>query len=252
MLRFGSKFNLLKGGEKMKTLGFVLVLMVLVASCYAATATITIYPGWRTISCPIVPFEPKPAGSGGVLQNMTWDDYSHQLMKYCNTCDPQGFAYYNYNYGDGVDPLFGNMLLGEGYMVYSELGSAVDCTYDGVDSGVPDGDGIMTDMWITLPKAGYHMVGVPYDEDIPIDQDTGVPFSFTDGTTVRDWPSASQYLDPDNPQWVDEVGQRWNGSNWVSAGINYYLEDHWKKGTGYLMVTYVDNLAMIITSPDNL
>jgi hypothetical protein len=238
---FASKMRLSSGGKKMRTLGIVVGLVALAcAGSFAATATIDIYGGWQSIAVPIVPLDPVPSH---VLAPLDWDNSNATLSRW----DPlaPGFVTYSYNYGDGVDPVFGGMLLGDGYMVYPDYFTGA-ITVTGLESGVPaTTGGAKTDMWISLPKIGWAMIGNPYAQDFDIDQDLGTPMSFTDGTTVKGWPDAVA------AGWVAEIALRYDAvlQRWVTAGINYNEEWGWKKSAGYILDVKQDNLAMIITAP---
>lgn len=240
--RFTSKAILRKGGETMRTFGFVVALVALTCvASFAATATLDVYSGWQTIGVPLVPLDPQP---NHVLNLLDWDGDTPSLNRYNGTAVPPGYETYNYDYATGYDAAFGGLLLGEGYYLFSSSGASMTVT--GLENGVPaTPGGAKTDMWISLPKAGWNLVANPYAQELAIDQDTGVPFSFTDGTVVKSWPEAV------NAGWVGEVGQRVDPASglWIMAGINYYEEWSWKQSTGYFLNTGVDNLALIITAP---
>jgi len=241
--RKSKKSIILKGGEKMRTLGLVLALTVIACSASFATAeTFDVYGGWQTVSLPVVPFNPTP---NAVFSVLDWDNGNPTLMRW-NNVGGGGFITYGYDYDTGIDPIFGGCLLGDGYLLNPDASGTTSISVDGVLSGVPDAAGKMTDMWISLPKAGFALVGVPYAEDLAIDQDTGYPMAFTDGVTVKTWPEAVA------ANWVGEAAQRYDAvvGRWITAGINYYEEESWQAGKGYLMEVKQDNIAMIITAPD--
>ena len=68
--KFTSKAILRKGGETMRTFGFVVALVALACvGSYAGTTTIDIYSGSQTICMPIVPLDPTPSV---VLADLDW------------------------------------------------------------------------------------------------------------------------------------------------------------------------------------
>lgn len=231
----------MKGGETMKTLGLVLALTVLVAGAsVAATATYDVYVGWNLVAAPLVPFNPDP---NSVFAGLA-DGIDGLLARY----DPSG-GIVTY---DSLDPsVFGNVLLGDGFwlMVYSGTQTV---SYDGVPDGVPDGAGNKTDMWISLPgnqndgqdAGGWHLIGHPFNHDSPVDSGsgTGDRLFFTDGTTLKNWSEACA------ANWVD-----FKLSGYDPAGgifdVQYDglgADDTLRAGRGYWLLTYKDNLAMII------
>lgn len=232
-----------KGGETMKTLVLVLALMVVVGGACVATTTATydLYMGWSLISAPLVPINPDPlsvyAGAPDGL------DYL------CYRYDPSsGWVTY-----DSFDPsAYGNVLLGDGSSLNC-MSAGATISYVGVEDGVPDGTGAMTDMWISLPGSqtdgidagGIHLIGQPFNHNTPVDpsgQNIGDGIFFTDGTTLKNWSEAVadswvdgklSTLDPANGA-VDVQFDGWGG------------DDTLRPGKGYWLTTYKDNLALII------
>jgi hypothetical protein len=246
----------------MKKLGFVLALMLVMGGAYAATATLDLYPGWQTVSCPLVPFDPRPAGPSeysafppaqqatGVFEPLDWDLALPTLVRWDSAGTPQGWVTYNYNFDDGLDPLFGNVLLGEGYMIDPGVSGFTQLTIDGVPNGVPDANG-KTDMWISLPKAGFALIGNPYAETVAVDQMTGAPISFTDGQSLKDWVTASDELQPGGA-WVAPTMGRYDSvqGRYVTVGIYWFGDEYdMLAGAGYFLEVKKDNLAMIIDAP---
>lgn len=144
------------------------------------------------------------------------------------------------------DANFGNVLLGDGYFAYNDT-SAIHCTFtpgtDCVPDGVPDSTGKMTDMWISLPHAGWNLIGWPYNTPATIDQDTGAPIQFTNGSEVKSWADAI------TAGWLPGDSMQSYESSWNYTGFNYSYDDQLTPGKGYYIYTNVDNLAMIITAP---
>ncbi|MHB9036462.1 MAG: hypothetical protein ACYC64_07325 [Armatimonadota bacterium] len=215
----------------MKTLGLVLALVCTMG--VAASATVVdfyVEPGWSTISCPIVPFNTEPSAvfalqfeAGAILRNGSNADY---------------------DYWSQPDANFGNILLGDGYFAYNDYGYAAPCSVDGVLDGVPDGAGVKTDMWISLPRAGWNLIGWPYNTPATIDQDTGAPLMFTDGIDMVSWADAVNVKG-----WLSGDSMQYYQGSWNFTGFNYGYEDQLVPGKGYYINTTVPNLAMVITAP---
>lgn len=221
----------------MKKLGLVLALVCV--TCLPAVAevvTFDLYPGYETVACPIVPFDPEPSA---VFNGLDFENGSPALMR----MDAVSKNLVTYDYWSMPDTAFGGILLGDGYLVWNDTGASATMTINGVPDGVPDALGNKTDMWISLPKAGWSLIGYPYNTPLTIDQDTGDPIFFTDGTSVKRWDAAV------TAGWIGDNIQRFNGIGWSLAGFNYYDEDQLLPGKGYYIYTNVDNLAMIITAP---
>lgn len=247
-----SKF--LKGGEMMKTLGLVLALLVVVTGAsFADTTTVDVYPGFSYVALPLAPFDCGTAGAynpesiitnsglwaAGLLHK--WDAATQSDIAY----DPDG--------GTGW-----NMVLGEGYSYYWEDTSSF--TVDGVADGVPDANSNMTDMWISLPGnqadsvsvspdgGGWHLIGTPFNHDISVDKGSfyGDNIFFTDGTSMKTWGEALE------AGWVDPVMHGWDAAMQSSRDVLFTGDDSnplntkLLKGCSYWLLTYQDNLAMIV------
>lgn len=239
MFKLNSISQILKGGETMKTLGLVLALVLVVGgACVAATATYDIYKGWNMISAPIVPFDPNPetvfAGAPDGVDSLLsrWDPSAGGV-----------------GYDSGDPTSFGGVLLGDGFWLRDFTGKAT-ITITGVADGVPDGAGVMTDMWISLPGntningGGWHMIGQPFNHNTPVDDGsgTGANIKFTDGTTLKTWGEAFA------AGWVADTISTWDPA---SGGVGIVFDgsgddDHFRAGKGYQVKTFVPNLAMII------
>jgi hypothetical protein len=259
--RFSSQKTLIKkGGNTMKLtiIGITLVLGLSAAS-YAATpnAQFDIYEGWNLISVPTVPvdsnpytvFDKAPGGIDFMLSG--WDP----------TSGGKPFE------GD-VDS-FGGVLLGDAFWLYVDSGlGGAKISYTGLEDGVPT-DGVMTDMWISLPGnsvdaytnpdpngdpnkngGGWHLVGCPFNHPVCVNKKDatqnesyiGDRVLFTDGTEVKTWYDAVM------AGWVD---YKMSGNDPVSGGFDIQydgggLDTSLQPGTGYWLNTYKDNLAMII------
>ena len=245
----------------MRTLGLVLALLLVSAAGFAATTyTMDIYEGDNVIAAPGVPFNPVPydwdPGESGVFQNLNYED---QLEARLKRWDPT-FGYITYPFDEEF-----NILLGEGYNLGEEIvgvpgdGDIVgSISFVGVDDGVPDGSGTMTDMWISLPGAaedpqqnngGVHLIGYPFNHDLDVGVG-GKNVKFTDGTQMLTWEQAVA------ANWVEPVFVAWDSS--INSGVNISYDippgddTYLYPGKGYWVTTKVDNLAMVILAVPEL
>jgi hypothetical protein len=248
--RSDSKVRILKGGETMKkTLGLVLAMVVLVGgSCFAVTtvtASFNVAPtSWTIVALPNVPLDPAVGGQGkdpnGVFGQYTLTNFT------CEYWD--GGTYQFWNTRNGL-----NMLLGVGYWVTgTSLASNTVCSYKGVADGVPDSDGNMTDMYISLPgsanqngSGGWALTGMPFAHIVNCGttSSAGDKVLFTDGTTVRTWKDAAI----NSPQWVDGSFLFYQAGSYIAVpNSSSRVMPQLLPTTAYWVHTYKDNLAMII------
>jgi len=251
----------------MKTLGLVLALVALVGgSCLAAsttTATVNIVTGyWNMISLPLAPVDPAVGG------NQTGQDHSGVFGQF-NTKGTFTLEQYITSSGQYLTyhwqtpTVFGNLLLGVGYLV---TGSAItgNISYTGYQDGVPDLDSnknpvldsagypICTDMYISLPgqglgTGGWHLIGQPFNHTTAMNPSTsqkdGSRIVFTDGTTTYGWKDAV------TAGWVVSTAKRYNptAGSYTTVGYAYPSPNNaFNAGYAYWIATSKDNLAMII------
>lgn len=198
------------------------------AGVWADTATIIIRPGDNWVAPPLVPFDPDPAS---VFAACIADC---ALTKFDPTTEQP------VSYGSAG---FGNILLGDGVKVFNPTSTTFVCTYE----GVPDGNGVMTDMWVFLVgnqvdgqnSGGMHWVGHPFYHDTPIaachvtDGASLLTFEEAVGTGLIDglW----SFLDSET-QTVRTVGL-------ASLGA----DDTWLRATHmYEVRSYADNLLVTV------
>lgn len=223
----------------MKTFVLVLALMVVAAGVsVAATATIDVYPGWNQIAAPLVPFDPDPES--------VFADAPSGLDSMLYRVSPAEGGSIVY---DEFDPeSFGGVLLGDGYQLRAF--TAATLTVEGVEDGVPDAQGVKTDMWISLPGSGFgtgawHLIGQPFAHDTYVDETSGL--SFTDGTDVKTW------IEAVIAGWV---GDAFYGSDPSVGGMFMVTSDGFgdsdslEAGKSYQIQTFVDNLAMIVSAEE--
>jgi hypothetical protein len=228
----------------MRTLCLMFVLMIVLSgSCFADTTAVDIYEMYTWISAPLVPYNPDPAAvlSGfNIVGNLVrWEAVSQGPIAY-----------------DDMSPeAFGAILLGDGYTMWVDPTNTEppyqvvgQMSYDGVPNGVPDGSGNKTDMWISLPGnqvdsedvGGLHWIGQPFDHDTSV---VGNIY-FTDGSSLKTWEDAN------GAGWVENAMTKWDPVFQGPQVVTFDLgdDDHLRKGNGYQILTYRDNLAMIIPS----
>ncbi len=222
----------------MKTLGLVLALVVVAGgACVADTTSYDVLGQWNRIAAPLVPFNPDPLSvfNGVNIVGTLWRfDAPSQT----------GIPY------DDLDPTqFGNILLGDGYELFCDapMGATVaTVSYDGVPDGVPDGAGVKTDMWISLPgnqldgvdAGGWHIIGQPFDHDTSVVNN----LILTDGTTAKTWEEAAAAGWCDSVMWALDAAS----ATGIDVGFDLATEDHLRAGKGYQFHTNKDNLALII------
>jgi hypothetical protein len=244
-----SKLNILKGGEKMRTLGLVLAMIVVVTgAAIAETATMDVYTGWNLIGPPCVPLDSNPVS---VFSNGNPSGVDIEYTDVLTRLDAPSQGYIDYLFFDPAS--FGGVLLGEGYFLNASVDTQVQ--FDGLTDGVPSA-GIMTDMWISLPgnqmdgqdAGGWHIISNPFNHGIPFNE---VYFGY-DGANIKvtDGVEMKTLLDAATAGWIDEPFSYLNGASqgYESAGYlsGVYESDELEPGKGYFVKTNRDNLALII------
>jgi len=231
--------RMLRGGETMKTLGFVLAfVMAMSVASFADTAEFDLYGTSKNmVSLPQVPLNSDPLE---VFASSSVDP-SYNITRWT------GVGYVSY---DPDDPTgYGNMLLGDGFWCGGSKNAVI--SYEAVADGVPDSNGQMTDMWISLPGAGNgnggrHLIGTPFAHEILVDKGSynGDNIFFTDGTTLLTWGEACQ--DPYN--WIGPTITYWTGLGYDDVWYDGSNPEAMSlmPGRAYWVATSKDNLAMII------
>ena len=256
MCKIKSLFKISEGGEIMRTSGLVLALVFVVAGCSfaAQVATYDVYGNWNMVGLPLVPFNPVPTNMVDGVFDPVFDEFAGGSLQRWDSPTQSMIAYTMFDPGP-----FGNCLLGDGYWLQLPGDATVlvgSVSYSGVDDGVPDGGGNMTDMWISLPgnqfdgndAGGWCMISQPYNHDTSFDK---VPMSFTgDNILVTDGTVTKTLAEAATSGWLDEPFQFWNGAldSMQTAGYFFADDDHMRAGQGYWVRTRKDNLALIIPS----
>jgi len=232
----------------MRTACFVVLASLLLATVAgAATYTETIYidsvnnaTGDDWVALRGVPFNPDPAAVFGGLGRI-----DNNLSKF----DPVG--------GNGILYMSGieefNLLLGEGYFIQASPsgGGTYTISYTGVADGVPDGEGNMTDMWISLPglaeglpgyPGGQHWIGHPFNHAV-----AWTDVEVTDGTQTI---SVVDACDPAGaykwiePFWTYRENSEQNAYAVDPDGITG--DPNLLPGKMYQVFTHKANIALII------
>lgn len=210
----------------------VLSLLVIVTLCVPAGAAIEtvssgnpgpINMGWNLISLPAIPTSPDPqlvfpgcpnALAGGLYR---WDAATQSTLLY-----------------DSFGPeAFGNMLLTDGYWLRLTGTDNNVITFE----GITDNDD--TDMWISLPKTGWSIIGCPFSYSV--DWNT---VEITDGTATVPLSYARENL------WLNTLTYWWDSEqgSLKLMGIDEDFEDNvtLEPWHGYWVKSMRDNLALIV------
>ncbi|MCE5313553.1 MAG: hypothetical protein ABFD49_02115 [Armatimonadota bacterium] len=244
MFTLKSNLKVLKGGEKMKTLGLVLAIVVL-ASCsaFAEVGAYDVYSGFNLVAAPVVPLNSDPLS---VFDQVGLDYYSSSLSRFDGaTATMVGYDPYNTS-------AFGGVLLGDGYWLWCD--TAYSVSFDGVADGVPDANNVKTDMWISLPgdqtdgvdAGGWNLIGNPFNHDVPFGSDeysgVGDYLKVTDGVDMKTIEEAEA------AGWISGQFSYYDGNTQTMYNAGYfYCDDYYlRAGKGYWVYTNRDNLALII------
>jgi hypothetical protein len=209
---------------------FAMLLMITAAS--ADTAYITVNAGYNLISAPLVPYNPAPSAVFRDTNNAALTINGGRLQKF----DTPSGGYLNYTPSSQT---WGGILLGTGYFLRNDTGSAITVEYLGVPNGVPDVNNNKTDMWISLPTAGYNMIGNPFNNNI-----SWPSCLMTDGSTTVSIPTAKTT----NLWWTGSL-QYFNNSTGGFLNISVSPTSssrYMKPNMGYYLTTLKANLALII------
>lgn len=148
---------------------------------------------------------------------------------------------------------FGNLSVGDGYAINLIMRDSSRVSFNGIS------ENDTADMWISLPKAGWTLIGYPHSYPSP-DPYPGPPYyvgtpyywadvKVTDGIETKSLRDASQY-----------------GANWLSSVALWYDNTSGREVTlglpddnpdeqsligwhGYWVRTYKDDLALIFEAP---
>jgi hypothetical protein len=237
----------------MKKVGLLVVLaataVLLGCSAVSSAPTTVTSPanlfatGWNLFALPAIPTTPGP---GAVFDEIGGDEGVDYRSLYRWDAPLQGLVRFDMWAPDD----FGNLLLGDGYWIRFDPGDPNQVSF----TGITDNDS--TDMWISLPKAGWTIIGHPYSYPQPETAPgepyyVGTPYlwdnvSVTDGTVTKSMYDACQY----GANWLDSTAFWFDSSN--QSLINLGLSDDFPQCDsliawhGYWVRTFRDNLALIL------
>ncbi|HUV04008.1 MAG TPA: hypothetical protein VMX94_02755 [Armatimonadota bacterium] len=232
-------------------LGALIAAQIACSVCFAAP-TVTSPPGafssgWNLFALPAFPTEPAPAGVFDELGSdpglrtgamVRWDACAQELI------------FFTRPFADD----FGDLLPGSGYWIKLKRGDPTTVSF----AGITDQDS--TDMWISLPRAGWTLIGHPYSYPSP-DQEPGEPFyvgeaypwqsvSVTDGIETKTLLDASQY----RAHWMSSNAYSFDSlsQGMVTIGLpdDCPMCDSLVAWHGYWVRTYKDNLALIMEAKE--
>jgi len=211
----------------MKLRVLLLVLLAVVASMTSSSASVTTlggtaYAGWNMIALDGVPIDPAPTS---VFSGITVDG---MLIRW------DGASQSQYTYDMWAPDIFGNVLLSEGYWLLCE--STLPYSYQGLN----DTDAM--DIWISLPKAGWTMIGTPFSKQFPWEStkvtDGNVTVSMAVAAKTNNWLSAFAFW------WEAETQSQYD----LGLPEDWPFTDKMQPKHGYWVNSYVDKLALILES----
>jgi hypothetical protein len=208
----------------------IVALFAVGAVAMGTTYSTTLYVGQNLVAPPGVPFNPDPAV---VFQDNAGPPNPIPIMFALTRWDAAGQSYVPYNPFSPGD--YGGVLLGEG--AWLPVDPQVVWQYDGAPDGLPDTGGTMTDMWVSLPKAGLTLFGHPFNHVV-----TFANCFMTDGTQTLTMDQAR------TAGWTDALIFAWDGpgQSYINVGIDPWWYPDLEPYRGYWMTTFQDNLALII------
>lgn len=182
----------------------------------------TLSAGKNLVAMPAVPLNPDPAAVfdgipiEGVL--IRWDAATQSSHAY-----------------DEWDPdYFGNVLIGEGYWITTESGAS--SSYQ----GLTDTDSM--DIWISLPKAGWNLIGNPFS------------YEYTWGDAkVTDGNETISLAEARDRGWLNSVAIWWDApagsSRDVGCPDDWCYTDVLYPWHGYWVTSNIDKIALILEAP---
>lgn len=209
--------------------------------------------GWNLIALPAIPTNPSPIvvlNAFDTVNGTPVDDGTGLDMRRLYRFDGTNK---NLIAWDSWSPdTFGGMLIGDGFWIKLLPGDPTTFSFEGIT------DNDTTDMWISLPTAGWHLIGHPFSYPAPAPDPSssgqyhmGNPYPWasvkvTDGTVTKSLLDASQY----GANWLRSVGYFFNSTNQSIVDIG--LPEDWPSCDtlvawhGYWIRTNKDNLALIM------
>ncbi len=190
------------------------------ATAAPVTANIPVTSGWNLVGCPAVPLNPDPTSVfAGYLDGLIrWDPLK---------AGGPGYVFYD----EFAPEEFGNILLGEGYWVLKASAGSGTVSYSGAD--------VSGDHWISLPKAGWTLVGYPNMTPTTTAYENLLVTNGIETKSMADAVAAG---------WIDGVCLAWINGAYDSVGLpdQFPSYEELQQGKGYWFKTNIDNLALII------
>ena len=177
---------------KVSIVFLVLLFAITVSAATAAVIDHTgnVTAGWNMLALAGIPLDPDPTavfGSIPVDTKLYRLDAATQSMILYDVWTPD---------------IFGNMLLTDGYWLLAD--AADSFTYSGLD----DNDSM--DVWISLPVAGWTLMGNPFSYDYTWANakvtDGNITVSMTDASRSQSWLSSIGYWFDNNTQSMLDIG----------------------------------------------
>ena len=198
------------------------LLISAVAIAVEAPFPYTLSAGTNLVAMPAVPLNPDPAA---VFESIPIDG----LLIRWDAAKQSSYAYDMWN-----PDLFGNVLIGEGYWITTASGAS--STYQ----GLTDTDSM--DIWISLPKAGWNLIGNPFSYEY-----TWGDAKVTDGNETISLAVAR------DRGWLVSVATWWDAplgsSRDVGCPDDYCYTDVLYPWHGYWVRSSIDKIALILEAP---
>jgi len=173
---------------------------------------------WNLFGIPAIPLDPDPASvlSGFSIDGALyrWETANGSLMIY-DLWSPE---------------MYGGLVLGDGHWLQTGAGATV--SYEGRYQ--PE------DQWITLPAAGWALIGQPFNHNTE-----WADVRVHNGKSVLSMYDASR-----TEGWINSMGYWWDSSNQSLCDLglpeDYVNDNTLQPWHGYWVQYYADNLALII------
>ena len=214
----------------MKLCVMLVCLAVTVGMCVPASAIVgthdgLVWPGWNLLALDGVPTADPPSPVNilpGGLQ------ISNLLYRYDAATQSQ------IRYDEFQPDLFGNMLLGDGYWLLSYETETLPYSYQALN----DTDAM--DIWVSLPKAGWAMIGNPFSYNFPWEN-----AKVTDGNVT-----VSMQIAAKTNYWLNSIMYRFDAEHqsqiWVGIPDDFQEENELLPKQGYWINSFQDKLALIL------